>query len=128
MKGLNFATVGEAVVSSWPTHLPKSLYAQEDISEDPEDASTATKSGTSYATPIAACIVAFLLHFADMHLPEYALQLRKYSVMESVLKYVAGEERNGFNYLTLQSGPNHLFGRDLEDIRTAMKMVIDQSG
>ncbi|KAF2025168.1 subtilisin-like protein, partial [Setomelanomma holmii] len=50
---VNFATTGEAIESAWPVHLC-----------DDKDDLQKMKSGTSYATPIAASIASFLLLYA----------------------------------------------------------------
>ncbi|KAH8699353.1 hypothetical protein GQ44DRAFT_779049 [Phaeosphaeriaceae sp. PMI808] len=146
---VNFATVGEAVESSWPKHLREMVETsdpndanvdagdagdeiengEEDAEEDAEEKpSIAVKSGTSFATPIAACIAAFLLRYAQIHLePEHVEQLKRRSVMKSVLKRV-GDKRKGFYYLTLRSDPDHLFGLGAGDIRSAIETAITQSG
>jgi len=57
----NFATIGEAVESTWPLGLC-----------DGQGQNYLYKSGTSFATPIAVGIAAFLLEYSKLHLsPEY---------------------------------------------------------
>ncbi|KAH8796747.1 hypothetical protein BGZ57DRAFT_19922 [Hyaloscypha finlandica] len=140
LEEINFATVGEAVESSWPGHLSQSPESLEIDGEDGDDAqdgaetprvpSTEVKSGTSFATPIAASIAAFLLRYAKTHLdPEHVQQLKRHSVMRSVLKCMAGPKRKEFYYLTLSSEPDNLFGKeDPEDIRRDIITAIKQSG
>ncbi|GAM36943.1 hypothetical protein TCE0_022f06439 [Talaromyces pinophilus] len=140
LEEINFATVGEAVESSWPGHLSQSPESLEIDCEDGDDTQggaetprvppTEVKSGTSFATPIAASIAAFLLRYAKTHLdPEHVQQLKRHSVMRSVLKCMAGPKRKEFYYLTLRSNPDHLFGKeDPEDIRRDIITAIKQSG
>ena len=143
LEEVNFATVGEAVESSWPEHLCRTTDKTEnngengDVGDETNDGaenakkkpSVEVKSGTSFATPIAASIAAFLLRYARTHLrPEHAEQLKRHSVMRSVLKCIAGSKRKGFYYLTLRSNPDHLFGDDSADIRSAILKAIKQSG
>jgi hypothetical protein len=69
------------------------------------------KSGTSFATPIAAGIAAFLLPYAMQNLPlEAARRFRQFDKME-VLLYHLSNERNGYNVLTL----GEFFRRPPED-------------
>jgi subtilisin family serine protease len=140
---VNFATVGEAVESSWPKHLLRisgDIESHADLHDKDEDAtdganiaeenvSVKVKSGTSFATPIAACIATFLLRYSRTHLDsKYADQLKRHSVMKSVMKCIAGRKRKGFYYLTLRDNPDHLFGQDSVDIQRAIETVINQSG
>ncbi|KAF2737107.1 subtilisin-like protein, partial [Polyplosphaeria fusca] len=55
--GLNFATLGEEVESDWPLPLLEDAERESGVS-------TKRKSGTSFATPIAAGIAALVLEFA----------------------------------------------------------------
>jgi len=84
----NFATLGEAVNSSWPSALDVNC--------------TRRKSGTSFATPIAAGIAAVVLEYAMQKLPvdKYAVtgRLRSCEGMKAVLKLMA-EVRNGYRYI-----------------------------
>lgn len=59
----NLATIGEGVQSAWPVGLC-------DIDANPD--CVECRSGTSYATPIAVDIAAFLLQYARIHLAEKA--------------------------------------------------------
>lgn len=109
--GYNFATIGEAVESFWPTHL----------CADGEQA-VRVKSGTSFATPIGASIAAFLLLYARVYLkPEQAARLKRYSAMESLLHEVskgsrAKKDRDDYQYLFLSRHPDTFFGRETEEI------------
>jgi hypothetical protein len=78
-----FSTIGEAVKSSW-------LGGE-----------TQRKSGTSYATPIAAGITALVMDFmrqcseAD---PRLVMRLKEKRAMEAVLRLMC-TERDGFDYI-----------------------------
>ncbi|KAF2636034.1 subtilisin-like protein [Massarina eburnea CBS 473.64] len=140
-EGINFATVGEAVESSWPNHLSRSpaklpngkgLKGQDtkggvDFSPD---CSVEVKSGTSFATPIAASLAVFLLQYAKKNLePKFVAQLKRYGTMQSVLKCLAGTKRGGFYYLTLRIHPDHLFGKEnAEEIKRIIEAAINESG
>ena len=119
----NFATVGEAVQSFWPKHLC-----------NPDEAAVKTKSGTSFATPIAASIAAFLLLYARVNLatePEIAKGLKGYQAMESLLFEVCQSsrpktDRDGYQYLFLSRYPDSFFGedRDGEEINNRFRRCI----
>lgn len=123
-QGFNFATVGEAVCSTWPIELP-----QPEANQGGGGPSTAVRSGTSFATPIAACLAAFVLRFAKIHLePKYLRNLKTHAVMEKVLGSIA-EKRDDIHYLMLLPGVKFLFGREKkhEKIREDMKEIIEPS-
>jgi len=104
----NFATIGEAVESFWPKHLCK-----------PDEDAVKVKSGTSYATPIAASIAAFLLLYARTNLstePEIANSLKRYQAMEKLLFRVSEtsrpkKKRDDYEYIRLSQHPDTLFGK-----------------
>jgi subtilisin family serine protease len=110
----NFATIGEAVDSFWPKHLCK----------QDEDA-VRVKSGTSFATPIAASITAFLLLYARVNLEaEQANRLKRHPAMEQLLHRVSGssrakKDRDDYQYMFLSRHPDTFFGRDTEEINNA---------
>jgi subtilisin family serine protease len=112
----NFATIGEAVESFWPTNM----------CADGEQA-VRVKSGTSFATPIAAAIAAFLLLYARVHLePEQATRLKRYAAMESLLHEVskgarAKKDRDDYQYLFLSRHPDTFFGREEEEINNSFR-------
>lgn len=121
LRDCNFATIGVAVTSSWPNNLAQS----------PESygagSATYAMSGTSVSTPIAASLAAFLLRYARTHLEDrYVVQLKKHSVLRSVLKCMA-QPRDGVFYLSLQSAPGHMFGWNKVDIQREMRRVILES-
>jgi hypothetical protein len=114
----NFATIGEAVESCWPEYI------------DPNDenpASTRHRSGTSYATPIAASIAGFLLSYARLHMTKKQSEdLTRHATMRSVLHELA-KSRGNYQYLTLSLHPDHLFGRNESSIKTTIEEAIRQS-
>jgi len=121
LRDCNFATMGIAVTSSWPNHLAQSQERHEAVS------ATLPVSGTSVSTPIAASLAAFLLRYAKINLdPKYTVQLKKHSVLRSILKRMA-QQRDEVFYLSLQSAPGHLFGRDKADIQREIERVILES-
>jgi subtilisin family serine protease len=102
MHGHNFATIGEAVGSAWPPSLTE------------EGAGDVYKSGTSFATPIAASIGAFLLQFARLHFTaEKAQELKKSSRMKAVLEAIAKKNlRDGYEYIELSLYGDNFFGKE----------------
>ncbi|KAH7073373.1 hypothetical protein FB567DRAFT_198471 [Paraphoma chrysanthemicola] len=111
----NFATIGEAVESFWPTQQ----------CTDDEQA-IRVKSGTSFATPIAASIAAFLLLYARVHLPEQATRLKRYAAMESLLHELSKgsrskKDRDDYQYLFLSRHPDTFFGRNVEEINNSFR-------
>jgi subtilisin family serine protease len=107
---MNLATVGESIKSAWPYYLRV---------EESNHLGVTYKSGTSYATAVAAGIGAFLLHYARLHLPEEAYILKRRDRMMALLKRVAqrGENyqpRDGYYYIELSLSPENLFGQDKE--------------
>lgn len=73
-KGDNFSTLGHAVESTWPEKLGQGL--------------TQRRSGTSFATPIAAGIAAFILQYSWQNLPG-AVRLESGEGMGNVFKLLA---------------------------------------
>ena len=103
----NFLTLGEAVESAWPKAL----------SENPW---TKRKSGTSFATPIAAGIATFLLPYAYQTLPlEDALKFKEHDKMRDWLFHVSNE-RNGYNVLSV----NNFFSRSSEERRILLENLL----
>ncbi|UNI23183.1 hypothetical protein JDV02_009017 [Purpureocillium takamizusanense] len=107
---VNLATIGEAVQSAWPVNLC-------DPSANPD--CVQYKSGTSYATPIAVGIAAFLLQYARLHLPDQADMLKRQSKMKEVLLRLAEKtqksiSRDDYHYITLSLYSDNLFGKGRE--------------
>jgi hypothetical protein len=99
----NFMTVGEAVQSAWPRSLCATPWM-------------ARKSGTSFATPIAAGIAAWLLLYAMQTLPlGAARRFKQFDKMEDLLFHLSNE-RNGYNVLT----PKGFFDRPPEQRRSLL--------
>ncbi|KAF7553489.1 hypothetical protein G7Z17_g3625 [Cylindrodendrum hubeiense] len=105
---LNIATIGEAVQSAWPVSLC-------DTRTNPE--CVQYKSGTSYATPIAVGIAAFLLQYARLHLADQADMLKRQSRMKEVFRKISQKtqqsmSRDGYDYIALSKFSDNLFGKD----------------
>ncbi|KAH7116515.1 peptidase S8/S53 domain-containing protein, partial [Dactylonectria estremocensis] len=88
----NFSLLGEDIQSAWLTKG--------------ESGSCRRCSGTSYATPIAVCLSAFLIAYIPRILPEYKNFLHKiksYVGMRNVLQLMANERTTGgrtYQYLS----------------------------
>lgn len=115
---VNLATVGEAVESAWPVHL---------CDEEENPMFIKNRSGTSYATPIAAGISAFLLLYARMYLPEKAEALKSLQRMKAVLKRVAEKGpgtntklRDGYHFIDLSLYADSLFGKETNYINSVI--------
>ncbi|KAF3019351.1 hypothetical protein E8E14_010685 [Neopestalotiopsis sp. 37M] len=114
----NFATIGEAVESSWPVRL---------CDKDSNESCVAWKSGTSFATPIAAGIAAFLLQYTDENLdPKCVALLRRPRGMRAVLKEISRKSQ-GFDYVAPKLHPDHLFGKDPEYVKQRLAVVLQGS-
>ncbi|KAI1427237.1 pfs domain-containing protein [Xylaria sp. FL1777] len=105
---ITLATIGEGVESAWPAYL---------CEESTNPTFVKIKSGTSYATPIAAGIAAFLLLYVKVHLPEKASALKSSERMEAMLKRIAekGEmykPRDGYHFIDLSLYNDSLFGKE----------------
>lgn len=105
--GYHFATLGIAVKSKWPEQKRKPAD-QKDVAVDqkgehPERSGDRRKTGTSYATPIAAGIAAYVLDFAlvngidDRH---YQM-LRTRNGMEKIFaeRLVGPGKKGGLDYI-----------------------------
>jgi hypothetical protein len=124
----NLAVVGESVRSYWPLDLCKVST----ISEVQENNKKIVKSGTSYATPIAASLVAFILMFAQKHMDAgSALKLKEFRFMKVVIEGICTacvvEEHKplSFNYLRFSRNPDNLFGKGKDDIVQVISNAIE---
>lgn len=83
----NFCVLGEAIESRWPSHLGVGK--------------TQCRSGTSYATPIAAGTAANMILYARMKLQDQSLakEIEKCSGMKKLLKSVSKETSEGYSSL-----------------------------
>jgi hypothetical protein len=124
----NFLTLGEAVASAWPRdlcqkHQAAVLAGTARIGRGNLDAKTLTnrKSGTSFATPIAAGIAAFLLLYAAQTLPEErAEMLKEHDKMEDFL-YHLSYKRGGYDVLSITD----FFARREEERKMMLESLLD---
>ncbi|KAJ4861912.1 subtilase family domain-containing protein [Trichoderma breve] len=117
---INLATVGEAIESAWPVYL----------SDNSNSKALRCKSGTSFATAIAAGIVGFLLLYAKIHLPEKADALKSRRRMQALLKRVAEKEvgqtaRDGYYFVDVSLYSDSLFGKSKELINETIRDVLN---
>ena len=112
VQGDNFAVVGEAVEGAWPRRLCDPKMNRNSL---------AHKSGTSFATPIAAGIAAFLLQYARDNLPaKYAKRLKQFEGMTTVLREISVENQR-YHYIAPRLHPDNFFGRGEEFVKTNLK-------
>lgn len=106
--GFNFLTLGEGVESAWPR--PLSQYPW-----------TKRKSGTSFATPVAAGIAAVLLLYGCQNLPlEDAKKFKEYDKMRDLLFHISNE-RHGYNVLSL----SNFFNRTPEERKLLLNNILE---
>jgi hypothetical protein len=123
----NLAVVGESIRSYWPLDLCKVSTISE-----VQQSNKIVRSGTSYATPIAASLVAFILMFAQKHMDaESALKLKEFRFMKVVIEgictacVVEGHKPPSFNYLRFIQKPDNLFGKGKDDIVQVISNAIE---
>ncbi|KAL8364522.1 hypothetical protein RB595_003685 [Gaeumannomyces hyphopodioides] len=124
----NFLTLGEAVESAWPRdlcqkHQAAVLDGTARIGRGNPCAKTLTnrKSGTSFATPIAAGIAAFLLLYAAQTLPEERAKiLKEHDKMEDFL-YHLSSKRGGYDVLSITD----FFKRREEERKMMLESLLD---
>lgn len=109
----NFCTLGEAVESAWPRALSQEPWK-------------ARRSGTSFSTPLAAGLAAFVLLYAQSIMPlEDALKFKQYDKMREMLYYMS-IPRAGYNVLSSIS--IYFGGQQKEEaIRVRMKDIVSGS-
>ena len=116
-EGDNFATIGEFVLSTWPESLRDAAMGYQGMSY---------KSGTSFSTPIAACVGAFLLKYARINLPsDKAKKLKKGTSMRAMLRRIAEKKegvhkRDGYDYVELSLHSDNLFGKDKDYVKSRL--------
>ncbi|OCL14569.1 subtilisin-like protein [Glonium stellatum] len=107
-KKWNFAMLGEEVNSTWPLQLIKEA-------EREENGGTKRKSGTSFATPIAAATAALVLEFARQpplsNNPKVAEYLKKFSGMQEVFMLMSERKEGKFYYVYPWKLLNSTFGK-----------------
>lgn len=116
---INLATVGEAVESSLPLRFSKDPLGMQHL------------SGTSYSTPIAVAIAAFVMQYVRLYVPERAHMLRKPSRMKAVLRRIAEKSqpsrpRDGYHYMALNGFSDNLFGKDQKLINATLRDLLSQ--
>jgi hypothetical protein len=104
----NFLTLGEAVEAAWPHTLSEYPWKLR-------------KSGTSFATPVAAAIGAFLLLYARQDLrPDDAKKFKQYDKMRDLFFHLS-HERNGYNVISLEG----FFRRAPAERKSLMMSLLD---
>ncbi|KAL8365506.1 hypothetical protein RB595_004360 [Gaeumannomyces hyphopodioides] len=111
----SIATVGGGVKSLWP----QSLFPAD---RDPNLKMMKHKSGTSFATPIAAGMAAMLMQYARLHLrPEDARHMTVKDKMVRVLEEIAryncgsGSRNDRYDYIHLSDDVDNFFGQEREN-------------
>ncbi|KID95967.1 Peptidase S8/S53, subtilisin/kexin/sedolisin, partial [Metarhizium majus ARSEF 297] len=113
--GDNFSTIGEAIECAWPVSL---------CNEQVNPSCLAWKSGTSFATPIAAGIAAFLLQYVAETLDEIDTRLlRKPQGMKAVFKEISMRCK-GLDYIAPEVHPDHLFGSTKSYVEKRLSLII----
>jgi hypothetical protein len=104
----NFFTLGEGVQSSWPTHLNQGLNQR--------------KSGTSFATPIAAGMAATMLYYARMTITdqEQLKELRSCGRMRILMKSMSQTQNVICSYLR----PWKLWEEEEKDLKKHIRKIL----
>ncbi|KAJ5747489.1 Cadherin [Penicillium nucicola] len=119
---INIGTIGEAVTSAWPVHLCSPVTALP----------VKQKSGTSFATAIAAGITAFLIQYVRLYLPEHAQKVKRKAKMEAVFRRIAEKTassipRDDYHYFSLSQHPSNLFGKQRHFIDETLRDILDHA-
>ncbi|KAF3068142.1 hypothetical protein CFAM422_008152 [Trichoderma lentiforme] len=117
---IHLATVSEAIESAWPVYLSDNSISK----------ALRCKSGTSFATAIAAGFAGFLLLYAKIHLPDKVDALKSRRRMQALLKRVAEKEvgqtaRDGYYFVDLSLYSDSLFGKKKELIDETIRDVLN---
>jgi Subtilase family len=106
-RSYNFCTLGEAVKSAWPRALSVNPWK-------------CRKSGTSFSTPIAAGIAAFVLLYARQNMvPDEAERFKQYDKMRDMLVQMSNR-RHGYDVISI----SNFFARPPDERRLLMKNVL----
>jgi len=102
----NFSTLGQAVKSAWPEGLREGRWKR--------------RSGTSFAVPVAAGMVATILLYARRELSgEEARRFKEYAKMRDML-HALSDFRGGYNVISMA----RFFGEALEHAVPQMRMIL----
>ncbi|KAK4167718.1 hypothetical protein QBC43DRAFT_203038 [Cladorrhinum sp. PSN259] len=103
----NYAVLGECINSSWPLQHPLS-----------GDRNSRVMSGTSFATPVAVAIAAFMVGYIEKKLSNYGWNVdpRSPEGMQKIFRLMA-VQRDNYDWIS----PDLFFERDPDDIRVLLK-------
>ncbi|KAL8407909.1 hypothetical protein RB594_006639 [Gaeumannomyces avenae] len=120
------ATVGEAVESWWPNHLS--------TDPDPDAEGIKHKSGTSFATPIAAAMAANLIRYARAHLgKEKAERMKDKDKMKRVFETIAqdstrvrGPKTDRYDSVHFSRHSHNFFGGDEDEVHRNLRALLSR--
>jgi hypothetical protein len=88
-KADNFITVGDSIKAAWPSKSAAEAGGQE------------YKSGTSFATPVAVSIAAFMISYVRKKLPEYPWRVKPWSPSGMTIIFrMMTEKRDGYDWVS----------------------------
>ncbi|KAF1924938.1 uncharacterized protein M421DRAFT_424355 [Didymella exigua CBS 183.55] len=113
----NYTAVGECIKSWWPADIPKK--------ESGTDDGWKHLSGTSFATPIAVSIAAFMIGYIRTHLSEYRWNIPPTSPdgIRRIFQLMMHNRGDGYDWLS----PQYFFDRFQED-RIKADLISDRDG